>query len=314
MKYTDLGLSVLWENNMQENGSRLPSKEQIKELLDECDWKPCCINNTDGYKIISKINNDFIFIPFPKITTKSNNVLIGRWQRGIFPETKQVLRRLIENMVKVTGGTFTMGATPEQGSDAYDDENPAHKVTLSDYYIGKYEVTQEEWRSVMGNNPSNFKGANNPVETVSWNDCQEFIKKLNELTGMQFRLPTEAEWEYAARGGNKSRGYKYSGSNTIGEVAWYDGDSSKATHQVGTKQANELGLYDMSGNVWEWCSDWYSYYSSSPSTNPIGSYTGPYRVCRGGSWFSNAQYCRVSNRFNYYPGYRYYNIGMRLAL
>ena len=239
-------------------------------------------------------------------------LLSPQWQAGISPSTKQVLQQLVDNMVKVEGGTFRMGA---KGSDADSDEKPAHKVTLSDYYIGKYEVTQEEWSAVMGNNPSNFKGTNNPVENVSWNDCQEFIKKLNKLTGMKFRLPTEAEWECAARGGNKSRGYKYSGSNNIGGVAWYDGNSSRATHPVGTKRANELGLYDMSGNVWEWCSDWYSrsYYSSSPSTNPTGLSTGSLRVYRGGSWFSIAHSCRVSCRNYGSPDYCGYSIGVRLA-
>ena len=151
----------------------------------------------------------------------------------------------------------------------------------------------------MGSNPSKFKGARRPVEYVSWDDCQDFIRKLNELTGANFRLPTEAEWEFAARGGNNSRGYKYSGSNSIGDVAWYDGNSGGETHPVGGKSANELGLYDMSGNVWEWCSDWYGAYSSSSQTNPEGPGSGSYRVVRCGSWDYNARDCRVSNR---YPG------------
>ncbi|MBQ7951520.1 MAG: SUMF1/EgtB/PvdO family nonheme iron enzyme [Alistipes sp.] len=188
------------------------------------------------------------------------------------------------DMVFVKGGTFTMGATSEQGADAYDDEKPAHSVTLSDFYIGKYEVTQAQWRAVMGSNPSSFKGDNLPVENVSWNDIQKFIQKLNTQTGKEFRLPTEAEWEYAARGGSKSRGYKYSGSNNIGDVAWYSGNSGSKTHPVGQKQPNELGIYDMSGNVWEWCSDWYGSYSSSSQTNPKGPNSGDYRVLRGGDW------------------------------
>ena len=241
--------------------------------------------------------------------------LTPQWQVGISPSTKQVLQRLIDNMVKVEGGTFTMGATSEQGNEVYSDEKPAHKVTLSDYHIGKYEVTQEEWKAVMGTNPSRFTGNNKPVERVPWNDCQEFIKKLNLLTGLQFRLPTEAEWEYAARGGRKSQGYKYSGSNNVDDVAWYDYNFSETTHQVGTKRPNELGLYDMSGNVYEWCSDWYSssYYSSSPTTNPTGPTTGSFRVRRGGSWLNDAQYCRVSRRDDYDPDYRYHFIGFRLA-
>lgn len=218
-------------------------------------------------------------------------------------------------MIKVEGGTFEMGATSEQGSDVYDEEKPVHNVTLSDYYIGETEVTQELWRAVMGSNPSYFSGyPQRPVEQVSWDDCQEFIKKLNQLTGKNFRLPTEAEWEYAARGGNKSKGYKYSGSNTIGNVAWYDYNSSDETHDVKTKQANELGIYDMSGNVYEWCQDWRGSYSSNSQINPTGPSSGSYRVFRGGSWRYYAWDCRVSNRFDSYPGSRFNALGLRLVL
>ncbi len=224
------------------------------------------------------------------------------------------LNKLINNMVYVAGGTFTMGATSEQGSDAFDNESPTHSVTLSSYYICKYEVTQALWRAVMGNNPSNFKGDNLPVECVSWDDCQTFINRLNSYTGRNFRLPTEAEWEFAARGGNYSRHYKYSGSNYISDVAWYDGNSSNRTHPVGTKQANELGLYDMSGNVWEWCSDWYGSYSSYSQNDPTGPNSGSDRVLRGGSWCDGASYCRSSCRFNLAPGRRHYDLGLRLVL
>ena len=219
-------------------------------------------------------------------------------------------------MVYMSGGTFTMGATSEQGSDAYDREKPAHSVTLSGYYIGKYEVTQELWKAVMGSNPSYYKGDNLPVEQVSWNDVQEFLRKLNAMTGKRYRLPTEAEWEFAARGGNSSRGYKYSGGNSFGSVAWYWENSGIRTHAVGTKSPNELGIYDMSGNVWEWCQDWYnsSYYGSSPRTNPQGPNSGSYRVCRGGGWRSSARDCRVSYRDSYTPDFRYYYLGFRLAL
>jgi formylglycine-generating enzyme required for sulfatase activity len=219
-------------------------------------------------------------------------------------------------MVGVQGGTFTMGATPEQGDEAQDWEKPAHQVTLSSFSIGKYEVTQEEWESVMGSNPSQFKGAKRPVEQVSWDDCQEFIRKLNALTGKRFRLPTEAEWEYAARGGNRSQGYKYAGGNSIGSVAWYTYNSNNETHPVGQKQSNELGLYDMAGNVWEWCQDWYdsSYYGNSPSTNPVNNTSASDRVLRGGCWFSYARNCRVSIRFNFAPGSRHHYLGLRLAL
>ncbi len=224
------------------------------------------------------------------------------------------LNKLINNMVYVSGGTFTMGATSEQGSEAWDNEKPTHSVTLSSFYLCKYEVTQALWRAVMGNNPSNFKGHNLPVESVSWNDCQTFISRLNSLTGKNFRLPTEAEWEYAARGGNRSRDYKYSGSNVLSDVAWYYDNSGYKTHPVGSKSPNELGFYDMSGNVYEWCSDWKGAYSSSSQTNPAGPSSGSYRVYRGGSWVNGAQGCRSSTRDNCSPDNRYSNLGLRLAL
>ena len=217
-------------------------------------------------------------------------------------------------MVRVEGGTFTMGATEEQGSYVKSEEKPAHQVTLSSYMIGKTEVTQELWEAVMGSNPSYFKGSNLPVELVTWEACQTFIRKLNALTGKNFRLPTEAEWEFAARGGNNSRGYKYSGSNTLSNVAWYDDNSSDKTHPVATKAPNELGIYDMSGNVWEWCSDWYGSYSSSSQYNPTGPNSGSGRAYRGGSWFSNARSCRVSIRNSNDPTSRGSDLGLRLAL
>ena len=218
------------------------------------------------------------------------------------------------DMIMVEGGTFTMGATSEQGNDAFDDENPAHQVTLSDYYIGETEVTQALWQAVMGSNPSSIKGNSNPVEFVFWNDCQKFIRKLNSLTGRTFRLPTEAEWEFAARGGNESKGYKYSGSNSIDNVAWYDGNSSSKTHAVKTKSPNELGIYDMSGNVYEWCQDWYGSYSSNAQTNPKGPSNGSDRVLRGGSWDYNARHCRVSDHNHCSPRYSSSNYGLRLVL
>ena len=217
-------------------------------------------------------------------------------------------------MVKVEAGSFNMGATPEMQAP-YEVEKPVHRVTLTNnYYIGKYEVTQALWQAVMGSNPSYFKGDDLPVEQVSWNDCQDFISKLNAMTGKRFRLPSEAEWEYAARGGKKSRGYQYSGSNTLGDVAWYEGNSGSKTHAVGTKQPNELGIYDMTGNVWEWCQDWDGSYSSSPQTNPTGAASGSFRVDRGGCWDYSAGYCRSSYRYCGTPGIRYYGLGLRLVL
>ena len=218
------------------------------------------------------------------------------------------------DMVRVEAGTFTMGATPEM-ENPFDDEKPTHQVTLTnDYYIGKYEVTQALWKVVMGNNPSCFKGDNLPVEMVGWDDCQEFLNKLNSITGKTFRLPTEAEWEYAARGGNKSQGYQYSGSNKLSKVAWYDGNSGNKTHVVGSKQVNELGIYDMSGNVFEWCQDWRDSYSGSSQVNPTGATNGSYRVIRGGSWSSYAMFCRSSCRRIYTLDNSYSNLGLRLAL
>ena len=213
-------------------------------------------------------------------------------------------------MVKVTGGTFTMGDT-----DGYSWELPTHQVTVGDFYIGKYEVTQGQWQAVMGSNPSYFNacGDNCPVELVTWNDVQDFITKLNQQKGTKYRLPTEAEWEYAARSGGKSE--KYSGGSDVNAVAWYNSNSGSTTHPVGQKQANGLGLYDMSGNVWEWVNDWYGVYGSTAQTNPKGPSTGSSsnRVLRGGSWYGDAYNARASVRYSDYPDYSDSVIGFRLA-
>ena len=244
------------------------------------------------------------------------------YQGGDFTET---IKGMSFDMVYVEGGTFQMGATSEQGRDYYSDEIPVHSVTLSDYYIGKFEVTQGLWEKVMGTtiheqrikagySSTNGVGSDYPMYYVNWEEAQEFCKKLSQLTGKTYVLPTEAQWEYAARGGVKSRGYKYSGSNTIGNVAWYSDNSSSSTRPVATKQPNELGLYDMSGNVWEWCSDWDGYYSSESQSNPTGPSTGSRRVLRGGSWGYYAGGCRVSYRIGNYPSYRNFNYGFRVVL
>ena len=215
-------------------------------------------------------------------------------------------------MVAVEGGTFKMGA-PDADTEASDYEKPQHAVTLSDYYIGATEVTQALWEAVMGSNPSNLKGDKLPVKGVSWDDCQVFITKLNTMTGQTFRLPTEAEWEYSARGGKKTQGYKYSGSNDISLVAWYEDNSEDAPHEVGTKAANELGIFDMSGNVSEWCQDWFGNYSSEAQTNPTGPEMGSFRVYRGGCWQETGRDCRVSMRGGGAQNHSGQDLGLRLA-
>ena len=212
-------------------------------------------------------------------------------------------------MIFVEGGTFSMGS-----SSGEEDERPVHSVTLSDYYMGETEVTQELWQAVMGSNPSSFTGNRRPVERVSWYDCQEFIEKLNVLTGEKFRLPTEAEWEYAARGGNKSKGYAYAGSDNVWDVAWYSSNSDGTTHEVKGKLPNELGLHDMSGNVWEWCSDWYGSYSEESQTDPQGLTSGSARIYRGGCWFYDADLCRCVYRDRSTPTGAGNTLGLRLVL
>ena len=224
-------------------------------------------------------------------------------------------------IVLVRGGTFTMGCTPVKGRDCHNNEGPAHQVSLTDFHIGKYEVTQAQWLAVMGSNPSKFSGCDScPVENISWIDVQDFLSKLNSMTGKRYRLPTEAEWEYAARGGNQSRGYVFSGGSTyrsLDGVAWYGYNSDEKTHPVGQKLANELGLYDMSGNVDEWCQDWEGDYSSGSQTNPRGPSSGSYRILRGGSWDSTSIGPRVTHRNYLSPDSDFTGlskIGFRLAL
>ena len=268
--------------------------------------------------IIEKARRDSIATARKAAEDKRISDSIANELRNAFVTKNFTVKGVSFTMIAVAGGTFNMGSNVG-GSD----EKPVHSVTLGDYYIGETEVTQALWQAVMGSNPSNFKGSNNPVEQVSYNDCIDFINKLNTLlagqlpAGRKFRLPTEAEWEFAARGGNqgKNNNYKYSGSNYIYTVAWYYGNSGDKTHPVKGKQPNELGLYDMTGNAQEWCYDWYgsNYYSSSPQTNPQGPSSGSTRVLRGASWSYYAQYCSVANRNCNYPDGRGYTYGLRLA-
>lgn len=235
-------------------------------------------------------------------------------------------------MIKVEGGTFTMGATSEQGSDVYDNEYPAHQVTLSTYYMGETVVTQSLWEAVMGTtvcqqrvksggSASTHKGIgyDYPMYYVNWEECQDFISKLNDilssqLGGKKFTLPTEAQWEYAARGGNKSRGYKYSGSDDLSKVGWYNDNSGRSTRPVASKRRNDLCLYDMSGNVYEWCADWYGDYSNLPQTDPQGPESGEDHICRGGGWNDGAWGCRVSYRNYDAPSSCFSDLGFRLCL
>lgn len=220
-------------------------------------------------------------------------------------------------MMPVEGGTFRMGCTnPNGAKHYYDNEFPVHEVKVSSFYMGQYEVTQNLWRAVMGENPSYWHDNDSlPVEQISWDDAQVFITRLSQMTGRRFRMPTEAEWEFAARGGNKTHGYVFPGTEgNIGAYVWYGGNSSSRTHPVGQKLPNELGLYDMGGNVWEWCYDWMSEYADTPQENPRGPKHGENRILRGGSINSPSWGCTVSDRSWYLPdhGYRYH--GLRLVM
>ena len=236
------------------------------------------------------------------------------------PEVAEVIRKIEGNMVRIDGGKFYMGCISDKDSDCYYWEKPGHEVEVSTFYLNKFPVTQSEWQAVVGTKPWFSKDCPNcPIEDVTWFDAQVFINMLNQLTGRYYRLPTEAEWEFAAKGGTKSLGYKYSGSNNASIVAWYDANSGKTSHVVGTKLPNELGLYDMSGNVWQWCADWFDdkYYSKNVTDNPAGPTSGQvhdfYRSCRGGSWWAEMNNSRVTNRDRYPPDGRDDDVGFRLA-
>lgn len=281
--------------------------------------------NADGYysdagKITVDVSDKPIIVPITLSPISSDLVSsVAPIKKRIISENEEVF---IVNGVRFTmklveGGTFQMGSSEKKADK---DQKPVHDVTLSDYYMGETEVTQALWKAVMGNNPSNREGDYWPVESVSWNDCQEFVRKLNQLTNTDwvFRLPTEAEWEYAARGGQKNSGKIYAGSDYIVDVAWRGFSSTSyydhTTNAVKGKQPNELGLYDMSGNVWEWCQDWYGEYKDDSVTNPIGPLDGIRRVFRGGSNYSAFKNCRVSYRESNDPGKRFIDVGFRLCL
>lgn len=223
-------------------------------------------------------------------------------------------------MIAVEGGTFYMGAQKDDPTEtnydvsAYQIESPVHQTSISSYAIGKFEVTQAQWNAAMGDNPSNIQGENLPVENVTWEEVQAFISILNEKSGLNYRLPTETEWEFAAKGGNKSEKFTYSGNSVLSACGWYYSNSEATTHEVGSKIPNELGIYDMSGNVREWCNDWFGYYSSSMEDNPQGAYDGNMKVNRGGSWTTPAVNCRNTYRHTDYPYEKALDLGFRLVL
>ena len=244
---------------------------------------------------------------------------------------QRVIADITQNMVNVSAGTFWMGQTDEEQrflqqqkwwNDYFNCERPRHQVKLSAFAISKYPVTQAQWQAVMGNNPSNFKGDDRPVEQVSWNDCQTFLQKLNATVethgraSLQFRLPTEAEWECACRAGTQTIWHFGNEQGLLGQYAWFDGNSGSQTHPVGQLQPNAWGLYDMLGNVWEWCSDWFNegYYANSLQDNPQGPSGGQYRLLRGGGYNDNPHYCRSAYRGRNLPDGQYYYLGLRVVV
>lgn len=290
-----------------EGAHAMDARRRLNILMDEAAWLEALKQNTvSGYETYLQDYPEGIFVD--KARTRLNELQ----EQSPLPAP---VVELEYNMTLVIGGRYKMGCRFLQ-FNCFFNETPGHEVDLSDFSISKYEVTQAQWEAVMGNNPSRFNTCPDcPVENVSWNEVQEFIRKLNIMTGGNYRLPTEAEWEYAASGGHQSKGFKYAGSNKLDSVAWYWENSGRRTHPVGTKLPNELGLYDMTGNVKEWCSDWYSenYYRNSDEQNPQGPPEGSLRVRRGGSWFNISKYCRVLFRYSGVPDEGDDNLGFRLA-
>lgn len=279
----------------------------VVELIDQI------LNFNDHAASSSDINQDGS-LSITDLVMLIDYMLSGYWANetpdpNVFEDEEFEIYGCVFKMIAVEGGTFMMGE-----DNGFDTDLP-HQVTVSDYHIAETEVTQDLWDLVMGYNPSAGNGGQAaPVENVSWNDCQEFVSRLNQITGRNFRLPTEAEWEFAALGGNKSHGYIYSGSNNINDVGWSEDNSGDRTHVVGSKQPNELGIYDMSGNVWEWCQDWYGPYSVEPQTDPVGPDSGDGRVARGGCMWGHTRLCTVKYRWWCEPEFKRGDIGLRIAL
>ncbi|MFA7056235.1 MAG: SUMF1/EgtB/PvdO family nonheme iron enzyme [Candidatus Cloacimonadales bacterium] len=304
---------LTWEDNsVGEEGYRISRKKNSEEWI-------------ESYAVLAANSEEFIEAEVDAWQNYSYRV--SAFYEEVYSDFAEInIPGVSENFVYVPGGTFTMGRTTGSGAS---NALPTHKVTLSLFYIGKYEITQAEYQAVMGTNPSYFTGADKPVEGVSWYNAVEYCNARSTQEGLTqcyntsdwsfnfsangYRLPTEAEWEYAARGATNNPDYLYSGSNDINSVAWYESNSGSTTHNVGTKAPNSLGLYDMSGNVWEWCHDWYDNYSSGAQADPVGPTSGSYRVYRGGSWGSSATGCRVINRSYYNPSNSYNNLGFRVV-
>lgn len=274
------------------------SSNAIGISQDSLEWEKAKIKNT-----IAAYEAFLIKYPNSKFLSYANDII----QKIKLPDQ---LEKLGIDMIFVEGGAFQMG-----NNSGESDEKPEHTVTVANFYIGMFEITQRQWNIIMGINPSLFKGETLPVENISWDNTQAFIKKLNQLTGIEYRLPTEAEWEYSARGGRLTKNYEYPGSDTLDKVAWFWNNSKRSTHPVGTQQANEIGVCDASGNVWEWCSDWYieSYYKQATMNDPKGPINAKNRVIRGGSWNNAPIDCRNTNREKMNPNSSNYRLGFRLA-
>lgn len=257
----------------------------------------------------------YTFADTLKYLENYDGLLINWNVAEVTEEQQEVIREIVSDMVRVEGGIFQMGS--DDGLAAAD-EAPVHSVTLSSFRINRFTVTQKQWRTLMGTDPgwnSNYGvGDEFPATYVTYSDCESFVSKLYLLSGLKFRLPTEAEWEYAARGGKQSQGTLYSGSDNPDEVAWHQGNAGNVLHRPGSLRPNELGLYDMSGNIWEWCSDWYGAYSADAQTNPTGPSNGNRRVVRGGSFSYEAPYSRVSQRNSLARDYRSFVTGFRVVI